>query len=395
MNMSYFSDSKQTRPQDQIQRYAVIKNDDRSLKTYPDFIMNYDDDLNDQDEDEENNSFSDSDYGHKDTTPIQTFSSGVDTVSNDVSSMKNSRTRTRICKYVLTDEQKSALQRMKDSEEKEGQAYAEMEAARLRYETARTNLANVKANSLKLAESVKLVLLEEPCYWNLRFRELQEYKRIHGNCKVARDTSGKLCSKNDHIRKLGVWVGLQRRLYRKNPKQIRKDRILLLNHLGFDWEPVETLWNEKFFQLKNWKKNYGHTRVPCSGRSKELSKWVRRQQGLFRHLNEKKSKKVRTSRDNEESLVKTRMKRLQSINFEWNEYQSNFDEGYAQLVKFKAKFGHVNVPNYYEDDPHLSHWIKTMRKAFHDYGANQSNFLTLERVNRLRTLGFCLSEEKS
>ena len=217
-------------------------------------MLDLDDDLEDQDEEVDE----DEDDVHtlNSNTASQTLSAtSPENGENNSESprKKHARTRTKVSPYQLTEAQLQAKVRIDIVEANENQAIVELEEAQKRLQLAQARLTEAKSYKLLVARQVSDILLEEPCFWNMKYQELKEYKRQYGHCRVTRDATGKLCSQNDQIRKLGVWVGLQRRIYRQNPKQIRSDRIFLLNELGFDWDPIETMWNEKFEQLKQCK----------------------------------------------------------------------------------------------------------------------------------------------
>ena len=68
--------------------------------------------------------------------------------------------------------------------------------------------------------------------WQNRLAELEEFKRIHGNCVVS--------SSNANA-KLAVWVHHQRRQYKKLllglPSHMSQERMKALNDIGFVWFP--------------------------------------------------------------------------------------------------------------------------------------------------------------
>jgi len=71
--------------------------------------------------------------------------------------------------------------------------------------------------------------------WGDRFRELNEYKKRHGNCMVP--------TNYEVNPKLGTWVHHQRRQFKNHkdgkPSHITEERIRLLNSIGFVWAPRE------------------------------------------------------------------------------------------------------------------------------------------------------------
>ena len=67
--------------------------------------------------------------------------------------------------------------------------------------------------------------------WDLRFRQLKQYKAEFGNCSVPRSYSVNP--------QLGAWVHYQRQQYRlmsRNKKsQMTEERVTLLEAEGFQW----------------------------------------------------------------------------------------------------------------------------------------------------------------
>ena len=100
--------------------------------------------------------------------------------------------------------------------------------------------------------------------WDVRFRELKQYRAKHGDCNVNTQKQGKL----------GKWVTTQRAAYRADT--LAQDRINRLNSIGFDWAPLkseaEGLWNARFSELERYKAEHGDCNV--SSRSGSLGHWV-------------------------------------------------------------------------------------------------------------------------
>jgi hypothetical protein len=85
--------------------------------------------------------------------------------------------------------------------------------------------------------------------WNLRFRELEEYKQANGNCTVPQADSQNIV--------LGIWVGNQRQA--KNKFLLTEDREAKLNSLGFLWKALRrTDWDTRLEQLMEYKKANGN-----------------------------------------------------------------------------------------------------------------------------------------
>jgi hypothetical protein len=106
--------------------------------------------------------------------------------------------------------------------------------------------------------------------WNQRYEELREFKEEHGHCRVPRKG------------KLGSWVDLMRSKARR-PKC--KEKIDKLEAIGFFERKFKTattmpslnesVWNQRFEELKNFQEEHGHCRVPQ--RLGKLGRWLKTQ----------------------------------------------------------------------------------------------------------------------
>jgi len=117
--------------------------------------------------------------------------------------------------------------------------------------------------------------------WKSKFDELLEYKAIHGHCNVPY---------NDDNQSLARWVSTQRKAFRKwsmfEADQSRRNqqtsRFAALKELGFEFDPKDSKWEEKFAELKAFKLKNGHCHVPRS--CKSLWNWISQQRRLYRNM---------------------------------------------------------------------------------------------------------------
>ena len=97
--------------------------------------------------------------------------------------------------------------------------------------------------------------------WSARFAELQEFRKLHGHCKVPMNNGP-----------LGIWVGKQRLAKSK----MSRDRVDLLNSIGFVWNTHDDAWSASFAELQEFRKLHGHCKVP-QRKGDPLGRWVKRQ----------------------------------------------------------------------------------------------------------------------
>lgn len=127
--------------------------------------------------------------------------------------------------------------------------------------------------------------------WSFMYEELVLFDLVNGHVNVPL---------NNKYKKLGKWVKEQRTNFEKGV--LTKRQIEMLSELNFDFNPLETYWNNKYEQLKEFIQQNGHMDIPKN--SKEyypLLLWVRKQRQLF-----KKSR-----------LKEEKIELLNQLNFDW------------------------------------------------------------------------------
>lgn len=92
--------------------------------------------------------------------------------------------------------------------------------------------SSLNDDRLALLQQIGFVWQAQEAHWQERFKDLLEFKKQHGHCKVP--------TRYHKDKSLGSWVKCQRTQYRKYKRNescnINKERILQLDSLGFAWE---------------------------------------------------------------------------------------------------------------------------------------------------------------
>lgn len=140
--------------------------------------------------------------------------------------------------------------------------------------------------------------------WYKNFDSLKVFKKENGHCLVPPD-----------VLPLGRWVFLQRRKYRpilkhglaETLKASEKKQLNQLIQIGFVFSVHDHQWNERFFELKQFRDKHQHLRVPRS--NKLLYSFIRRQRELYRA-------QLRTGSNN--SLSPDRIAQMNNIGFVWS-----------------------------------------------------------------------------
>lgn len=208
--------------------------------------------------------------------------------------------------------------------------------------------------------------------WERRFAELTEYHRRFGHTHVP--------AKWKENPVLGSWHWQQRKLRRDGT--LSAERIAKLEALGFDWADPECenrnrreylmdLWDQHFEEVMEFRKRFGHTRVPGTWpENPALGRWVQKMRDAFR----------------EGRLHPDRLRELQAIGFMWEpegEWQRvQWDQRFGELTGFHRRFGHTLVPARWPENAPLGSWCYQQRKL------RKGGKLAADRIARLETLGF-------
>jgi len=272
--------------------------------------------------------------------------------------------------------------------------------------------------------------------WEHMFKQLVAYHKEHGTFVVPRE----------YDQSLADWVHLQRRQYarlkRKKKSHMTIPRKTKLDRIGFFWKPYEAIWETRYHELRQFRKEYGHCYVDPMFENQKLAKWVVTQRHEYNMRQEHKSSRMtderiaklnklkfewdgrykktrwsdryeqlktfheknghcRVPRNSEEyqalydwavqqrgrrrpeapsKLSQDQISKLDEISFEWGKRRKSFGERYEELKKFQEKHGHCEPPR--KEYPSLATWVSAQRKL-----ANKSQ-LNQERVDMLDKLGF-------
>lgn len=139
------------------------------------------------------------------------------------------------------------------------------------------------------------------------------------------------------------------------------------------------IWSEKFEDLCEFRRQYGHCHVPHTFTDNApLAQWVKRQRYQFKlKLEGKRS-----------TLSDERVRLLNQIGFIWNSHDVVWEERWYELLAFKQMHGHCIVPSNYDKNPQLAIWVKRQRRQFKFWQENKPTSMTPERIEKLNKLGF-------
>jgi Fic family protein len=126
-------------------------------------------------------------------------------------------------------------------------------------------------------------------------------------------------------------------------------------------------WEEMFEQLTRFIEKYDHSSVSkVDPKTKRLGYWVSHQ---------RTSKKTGL-------LSKEQIARLEEIGFDWEPVKNRWEKNFKDLVAYKKRFGHCDVPLRFGENPQLAHWVRNQRNRY------RLGKVTANRVQKLERIGF-------
>lgn len=196
--------------------------------------------------------------------------------------------------------------------------------------------------------------------WAERFEELKKFKAQHGHCEV-----GLLPEADEHLL---TWARVQRSS--KAQGKLDTGRQAQLDALGFSWsgEMSDHKWNENYNQLTAYHSEHGNCDVPDGWKpGRALARWVSQQR----------------QRRKKQLISDEQVRLLDELGFTWQHRErGTWEDRYDELIEFKAKHGHCNVPFAYEEKPKLGPFVNSMRTK------KAGGVLSQERLERLERIGF-------
>lgn len=213
---------------------------------------------------------------------------------------------------------------------------------------------------IKLLEEIEFIWNTHDKKWMDMYNELLDFYIKNGHTRVLESIN----------KRLSAWCTAQRDLYNKN--KLKKYQIDLLEEVEFIWKVLDTVWNDRYKELIDFKKNYGHTNVPRRFlENPKLANWCQMQRANY---------KARIEKRNLTIISEERIRLLEEIGFIWNL------EDYAWCKNLE------NLRMYYEETSDYLH-KGNMKKTLRDWTARQrqayrNGKLSQERIDKLTSVGF-------
>jgi superfamily II DNA or RNA helicase len=223
-------------------------------------------------------------------------------------------------------------------------------------------------NKDKISKNRKLLLDDQGFVWDVHkeqweagFSALLKFKEREGHCLVSANHL------EDGFR-LGSWVVVKR----VNKSELTFERKILLDGIGFIWDPLSDQWEAGFSALLKFKEREGHCLVSQGHVENDfkLGIWVNKQRSTFE-----------TQRSFRHDLFENQKIRLDEIGFVWDFLIYQWESGFNALMKFEEREGHCRVPtSHIENGYRLGQWASHQRHI--------KEKLSEDRLSRLNTIGF-------
>ncbi len=162
---------------------------------------------------------------------------------------------------------------------------------------------STKATRIRRLNEIGFVWDAQEASWQDMYQRLLVFKKENnGSTSVPfSPEGGSSSSNNNNSNELGVWVRAQRHIMQRG--ELSEKRLLMLNEIDFEWDPLEAQWKEMFDRLCVYQQdNAGSTSVPGSyPPDPELGFWVNTQRRSYKR----------------KTLPFPRIERLDEIGFVW------------------------------------------------------------------------------
>jgi hypothetical protein len=222
------------------------------------------------------------------------------------------------------------------------------------------------------------------------FNNLMAFRTKYGHCDVRR---------TDENATLGRWCSTLRVSYKKiqnnqMPQMKLSDKqIQRLSDAGFKWtlralskngSTEGSAFDNRFKDLMAFKAKYGHCDASQTGENASLGWWCSALRVSY--------KKIQNNQKLTMKLSNEQIQRLSDADFKWSLSGRNVDERFKDLMAFKTKYGHCNVPPT-DENATLGRWCSTLRVSYKKIQNNQKPPIKLsnEQIQRLSDAGFKLN----
>ena len=284
---------------------------------------------------------------------------------------------------------RDAFKHLREMEQEFSQIQQRLEQAKVDFEKANENLQTTTETHLN-------ELLQEDTSWNATYRLLRNFYRKYGHTNIPRrpPTKEQLEEEPD-MAKLGRFVGENRRDYRlplDHSNRLEEYKVMALQRLEFDFDPLRTAWERQYEALKAFYEAHGHTRIPYRPSSdysddeeddddeeewRSLGSWIKRQRYQY---------KLYQEGNPASDMTPERIGLLNKINFQWQiRGTSSWEDYYEELKDYYNQHSNTLVPC---SQKALYEWTNEQRQQCRLYEEDPAlSQLNEEQYRQLKQLG--------
>lgn len=191
--------------------------------------------------------------------------------------------------------------------------------------------------------------------WHKKLEKLKQFKAQFNHCNVPPDY--------EKDKKLANWVKAQRKLKDQLPTDLKNELVAL----EFDFSEEQYPWEEKFNELQQFAKRFGHSHVPATDpQYEELHAWLIQQV------------------KNKEFLSEERKNKLNYLGIYWecNDLREwKWQEMYQQLEEYYQQYGDAKVPQKWPENRRLSNWVLVQRRRYSEGNMPKDRIRKLEKLD--------------
>ena len=180
--------------------------------------------------------------------------------------------------------------------------------------------------------------------WEEMFQQLSAFQKLHGHCRVPL---------NAEYRVLWRWF------YRQQffPNRLSDEQKRMLESINFPWTGEALLRQERdaeqarqlearIASVRSFAERSGHCFISdgFNDPAEVSAAWLRRAK-------------------QKDELTETQISALNDVGFVWNSNEAMWMREMRELLAFKQKYGHLNVPWNWTENPALASWVDQARKS--------------------------------
>lgn len=271
------------------------------------------------------------------------------------------------------------LMEQKKMEEETQKAHQKLGRALLHLDCCETTGDTLDQTIINGAERFASILLQEDSPWNKMYQNLFKYKEKHGDCNIKHALVPCQGSSNQCYIELGCWVKNIRQQVERPPDEpgwLEPYQIISLNRLGFEWQPLENVWVEKYILLKAYMDEHGRGKNPAD-RSDPLGAWCSKQRAGYKRF----QIGIINSMNEEEILL------LNGLGFIWDHQSNGWMDGYARLQKYHEINNHCRISKQCGDMV-LFRWVVNERRKYRNFIQKKRPAQTKVQWDLLKNIGF-------